>query len=266
MPSIELIRFPATDGLTLSGLLYQPRRARSIVIWMHGMGGSVFDSARTPVLGDLFTGRRIAFFPFNNRGAHLIGKCGLGTAYEIVRDCVKDISGALRIARRLGYRDITLAGHSTGANKIAVYDHYRPRNPVKRYVLLAGGDDTGMLYRELGPRRFRSYLAKKRTNELMPDRIMSWRAFHDMANPNGDYNVFQFEPATRARRPFRYIREIRKPALYIYGENDEYGFDADLLAKNIGPNSEIVVMRDADHSFHGHEPELVALIADWLTG
>ena len=259
MPSTELVRFEATDGRKLSGLLYAPRKPASIIVWMHGLGGSVFESDRTNTLAEHFLRRRIAFFPFNNRGAHRFG-----AATEVIRDCVKDIDGALRVVRRRGFRDITLAGHSTGANKIAVYNHYKPRNPVKRYVLLAGGDDTGILYRELGPRRFRAYLAKRRFDELMRDRLMTWRAFHDMANPNGDYNVFPFDEATRGRRPFRFIREIRKPSLYIYGENDEFGFDAELLAQNVGAKSEIVVLRDADHGFHGHEAELADLIADWM--
>ena len=75
---------------------------------------------------------------------------------------VFDIDGALREMRRRGYRDVTLAGHSTGANKIAVYDHHRPRNRVQRYVLLAGGDDTGLIYASLGARRFASALTKAR--------------------------------------------------------------------------------------------------------
>src|SRR5207253_2608366 len=182
------------------------------------------------------------------------------------RDCIKDIEGAVRELRRRGYRDITLAGHSTGANKIAVYDHYKKRNRVDRYVLVAGADDTGLLYKELGARRFQSLLTKSRRmpNALMPDRLMSWRAFYDMANPNGDYNVFPFLQATRGRRPYRYIRGIKKPALYIYGEHDEFGFDAALLAKNIGPSGEIVIIRDADHGFTGHDEELARIIAEWV--
>lgn len=259
MPSTELVRFKATDGLTLSGLLYEPRRAKSVIVWMHGMGGSIFESNRTNKLAEVFLDHRIAFFPFNNRGAHRYG-----AATEVIRHCVKDIDGALREVRRRGYRDITLAGHSTGANKVAVYDHYKPRNPVKRYVLLGGGDDTGLMYRELGPRRFRACLARGRSNELMPNRLMTWRAFHDMANPNGDYNVFPFDGATRGRKPFRFVRGIRKPSLYVYGENDEFGFDAGLLAANVGPKAEIVVIRAADHGFHGREVELATLIAEWV--
>lgn len=267
MASAELIHFKATDGVPLAGLLCEPRRrAHGVLLWLHGISGSIFDSRRTPILADLFAQRRWAFFPFNNRGSNLVRRPGLGSAYEVLRDCVKDIDGAIREVRKRGYRDITLVGHSTGANKVAVYNHYKPRNPVKRYVLLGGADDTGMLYRELGARRFRLYLAHKRSDDLMPDRIMTWRAFRDMADPNGDYNVFQFEPATRPRRAFRAIREIRKPALYVYGEKDEYGFDAGLLAQHIGPKSEIVVIRGADHGFHRQEEELADVIANWVAG
>ena len=267
MRSTELVHFEATDGVGLAGLLFAPRRAKSAVIWLHGLGGSIFDSRRTNILGNLFADRRIAFFPFNNRGAHTIRRPPFGAAYEVLRDCVADIDGAVRELRRRGFRDITLAGHSTGANKVAVYDFYEHRNNVQRYVLLAGGDDTGLLQRELGARRFQTLLAKarerRRSNDLMPGRLMSWRAFYDMANPNGDYNVFPFNDATRGRKPFRFVAGIRKPALYIYGENDEFGFDAGLLAENVGPRSEIVVLKGADHGFKGFENELAALIAEW---
>ena len=274
-PLCQLVRFESTDGVNLAGLLFEPNvgraSARQAIIWLHGTGGaSVFESARTNVLARVFNEHRIAFFPFNNRGAQYVRRAGRhygGSAYERIRDCIYDIDGAVRELRRRGFRDITLAGHSTGANKIAVYDHYRPRNPVKRYVLIAGADDAGLEYANYGPRRFRDYLRKAKTMPraaLIPGRMMSWRAFYDMANPNGDYNVFPWDPAVRGRRPFRFIRGIRKPALYIYGERDEFGFDTALLAKHIGPRGEIVVIGDADHGFSEHGEELGRIIAEWV--
>ena len=271
-PLCRLIRFEATDGVPLAGLLYVGRAsARRALIWIHGTGGaSIFESSRINVLARVFVEHGIAFFPFNNRGAQFVRRAGRrygGSAFERIRDCVKDIDGALRELWRRGFRDITLAGHSTGANKIAVYDHYKKRHRARRYVLLAGADDTGLFYKELGARRFGALVKKARSmppNALMPGRLMSWRAFYDTANPNGDYNVFPFLEATRGRRPFRFVRGIRKPALYVYGEHDEYEFDAGLLARNIGPNGEIVIMRDADHRFSGGEEELAQLIAEWV--
>jgi pimeloyl-ACP methyl ester carboxylesterase len=279
--TLELVRFEATDGLRLAGLLYTPlRRTRRAVVFIHGTGGaSVYESKRTNILGTELTARGFAFFAFNNRGAHIVTRAG-GMTHERIRDCVFDIDGALRELRRRGFDDITLAGHSTGANKVALYDHLRPRNRVKRYVLLGGGDDTGLLYQQLGARRFHAALSKAREmihahrgDELVPKSvspmILSWRAFYDMANPNGDYNVFPFMEATTgprlSRKPlFRHVRGIRKPALYLYGTRDEYIVDFNaamkILAANIGRNGRIVVLDAADHGFSGREGELVCAI------
>jgi pimeloyl-ACP methyl ester carboxylesterase len=286
-PLCRVVRFDATDGVELAGLLYEPKRpAGRAIVWLHGTGGaSVFESRRTNLLAAEFLKSGSAYFPFNNRGANVVkrlkGRNGKsidgGSAHERIRDCVFDIDGAARELRRRGYRDLTLAGHSTGANKIAVYDHYKPRNPFRRYVLLAGGDDTGMLWQDLGDRRFRATLLKaramiraRRGHELMPRALMSWTAWYDMANPDGDYNVFPFLEVMRgvrlSRRPrFRHFKSIRKPTLVVYGENDQFCYGdvprcVAMLAEVAGPNVELAIVRDADHGFGGHEAELARLI------
>jgi len=292
-PACRLVRFEAAQGtpdaVALAGLLYEPSRAtKRAVIWLHGLGGSVFESRRTNLIAQTFIDRGIAFFPFNNRGSGLARRAGPGfggASFERIRDCVADIDGAIRELWRRGYRDLTLAGHSTGANKIAVYDHYKPRNRVKRYVLIAGGDDTGLLYDQLGKRRFESMLTRSRAmikarrgDELAPRNagspMMSWRSLYDMANPNGDYNVFPFLEAIRGvklsrRPPFRHLRAIRKPSLYIYGDRDEYCFGdvprcVAILSEHVNDRAELIVMRDADHGFNGREEELASLIAEWI--
>jgi pimeloyl-ACP methyl ester carboxylesterase len=290
-PVARLVRFDATDGVELAGLLYEPKRAsQRAVIWLHGTGGSsIFDTRRTNLLAAEFVARGVAFFPFNNRGAHLIRRLRKGekridggSAHEVIRDCVADIDGAIRELRARGYRDFTLVGHSTGANKIAVYDHYKPRNPVKRYVLLAGGDDTGLMYEQLGARRFRAALEKSRAmikarrgHELAPASLspmpMSWRSLRDMLDPDGDYNVFPFIEVLRGirlgkRKPFRYVAAIRKPTLVLYGERDEYSYEdvpgcVAALAERMGENAELAIVGDADHGFTGKEAELATLIA-----
>jgi pimeloyl-ACP methyl ester carboxylesterase len=286
-PPCRLITFEATDHVVLHGLLYEPeRRTRRAAVWLHGSGGaSVFDTSRTNRLAREFVSRGIAFFPFNNRGAHVTKKLrkgekriDAGSAHEVLRECVYDIDGAVRELRGRGYRELYLIGHSTGANKIAVYDDRKPRSPFKKYILLAGGDDTGLLYAQLGLRRFASMLRRARerrnSHEMSPVPMLSWRALYDVINPNGDYNVFPFLEIMRgvrlSRRPrFRMIRNIRKPALAIYGDGDEFSYNdvprcAAILAAHAGPNFEIVVMNDADHGFTGREEELGTLMAEWL--
>ncbi len=290
-PHCRLVRFEATDGLTLAGLLYEPKRATTrAAIFLHGAGGS-FESKRNNGLAEFFTRAGIAWFPFNNRGANIVRRFGDvlgGMAYERIRDCIFDIDGAIRELRRRGYRDITLIGHSTGANKIAVYDFYKERVQAKRYVLLAGGDDTGILYTHLGARRFTAALKKaremiraRRGAELLPPALsqlpMSWTSFYDTANADGDYNVFPFLEVMRnlrlSRKPrFRHVRGIRKPTLLLYGENDEFCFGdvprcVSILDDALGPkpNMELAIMKDADHGFSGREEELGTVLVEWIT-
>jgi pimeloyl-ACP methyl ester carboxylesterase len=271
----------------LAGLLFEPSVGRAsarrrgdglkpvlhsaigpALIWLHGTGGaSVFESRRTNLLAAALLARGIAFFPFNNRGAHIVRRAGRrlgGAAFERIRECVFDIDGAVRELRRRGYRQLYLAGHSTGANKVAVYDRLKPRNRIKRCILLAGGDDTALMYDRRLLAKARAMIKARRGDELMPalsgaegpDRLMSWRAYGDVANPRGDYNVFG--------PPWRQIKRIRKPSLYIYGDRDEYEPDVAALAQHIGPNAEIAVLEDTDHGFTGREGEVGELMAEWL--
>ena len=285
-PLARLVRFPTRDDLELAGLLFEPKRtSKRVAIFIHGMGGS-FESRRTNILARAFTKRGIAWFAFNNRGSYVIRRGG-GMGMEKIRDCVYDLDAAIGELRRRGYRDVTLIGHSTGANKIAVYNAYTRRNLATRYILLGGGDDTGLSFFYLGARRFHSALAKARVmikagrgDELAPRAyapwVTSWRAFHDMSNPDGDYNVFPFLEIMRgirlSKRPrFRHLRTIRKPTLVLYGDRDEFCFDdvsgcVAILADAVGArtNFEIATLADADHGFHGHEEELACVMLDWI--
>jgi pimeloyl-ACP methyl ester carboxylesterase len=291
-PLCRLIRFDTADGVSLAGALFEPKRkTTSAAVFIHGTGGSsVFESKRTTKLGEAFTRAGVAWFPFNNRGAQVIRRAGAdlgGFGFERIRDCVFDLDAAIRELRVRGFRDIMLVGHSTGANKIAVYNHYKPRNFAKRFVLLGGGDDTGMLYAHLGATRFRRTLVRareevraRRGDIIVPANVsklpMSWRSFYDMANPDGDYNVFPFLEVMKgvrlSRKPrFRFLRELRKPSLFLYGERDEYCFDdvprcVAILDEALGPkpNVELAILGGADHGFTGQEEELANVILNWM--
>src|SRR3954471_15407249 len=101
-PVCRLVRFEAADGVPLSGLLFDSRMPRALV-WLHGTGGaSVFQSGRTNLMAKALLAHGIAFFPFDNRGAHLVRRAGRrlgGAAFERIRDCVADIDGAARELR-----------------------------------------------------------------------------------------------------------------------------------------------------------------------
>ena len=231
-PLCRLIRFEASDGVELGGLLYEPAaKSKRAVLFLHGTGGSsIFDSGRTNILAAEFVRHGFAYFPFNNRGAHLSrrlkqrvkGKARSisgGAAFERIRDCVADIDGSITALRARGYSEIYAIGHSTGANKLAIYDTRKNRHSIRKLVFLAGGDDTGGIYQHLGERRFRAAISKGREKiragdgeQMAPPSVsempMSWGSFVDMANSDGDYNVFPFFEALNG------VRLGRKPLFH----------------------------------------------------
>lgn len=297
----ELVRFRTEDGLTLPGLLFEPpKKPKKVAITLHGNGSSsIFYSGQTNLFAGELTKKGIAFFSFNNRGAHYIKKLDVakdgekdkikfGTAYELIKDCIKDIDGAIKFLKKLGYEEFYLIGHSTGANKICVYNYYKPKSKATRYVLVAGGDDTGLFHDWVGgTKKFRKYLkqAKEQIKKgngrrLIPkyifDYTISYQSFYDTANPDGDYNIFPFNEVFNnlklSRKPvFREYKSIKKPTFVVYGENDEYCYgDAkravDLLKKEtISPKLfDFKIIKGADHGFTDHEEELVESIVNWL--
>ena len=205
-------------------------------------------------------------------------------AYEKIKDCIKDIDGVISYLKKLGYQKFYLIGESTGANKICVYNYYKPENKVSKYVLLSGGDDTGIYYDILGKEKFFKLLKeskekiKKRKGEkiiteLLPDDIFSYIGFYDIANPDGDYNVFPFLEALKnlklsKKTLFRHFKSINKPTLVIYGEKDEYTWGdvpkvVDILKKQ-KPEFEYRIIKGADHGFSRSQKELSRIISNWL--
>jgi pimeloyl-ACP methyl ester carboxylesterase len=185
----------------------------------------------------------------------------------------------------LGYEELYLAGASTGANKICVYDHYKPQNPFKKYVLICGGDDTGIYNNLLGNDKFIKLLAKAKakidqgegleiaTETLQIGEVFSYQGFYDIANPDGDYNCFPYSEAfglaKLSKKPlFGYFKEIKKESFVIYGEVDEYTWGnikgVIETLKKFQPKFDYKVIKGADHRFTGKEKELAEAVSNWL--
>lgn len=293
----KFIEFKTRDGLTLPGLLYGGKKHKAAVIYLHGNGSSsvFYDQAKNFALAAALAKKNISILYFNNRGAHYIKslsarkgkkeeKNRFGMAYEKIKECVKDIDGAIAFLKKQGYNKFYLAGLSTGANKICVYNFYKPKNNVAKYILLGGGDDAGIYYNLLGKSKFWKILARakrkiraKRGGEIikamLPDNLFSYTGFFDIANPDGDYNVFPFYEVLHklnlSIKPlFRHFKAIKKPTLVVYGSEDEYAWGNVPrivgILKNKQPNLDYRIIKGADHSFKNRKSQLANLIAGWL--
>ena len=294
----SLLTIITEDQLQLPGLLYTPDEPTSqMAIFLHGMGStSVFYKHEQHTQRAVELAKHgIAYCAFNNRGAHYAKKLKrtdgesfmYGMDFETIREAVMDIESVIAKLSDLGYDEFYLIGHSSGANKICVYDFYTADNPVSAYVLWAGGDDTGMFYELMGEHRFRSVLDMCRReinagrgSEYVPLDVMShpysYRSLYDLMNPDGDYNVFpflaEFNGHQLGNKPkFREWSQITVPGLVIYGEEDEFfnGYvpqATEVLQTYAHPEAghRYKIVPGADHSFGHHQNELNAEIGSFL--
>lgn len=297
---LQHLEFSTEDGLALPGLLYEPdKKSDKVAILLHGNGSSsIFYS---PQFGATYAKhlnqKEIAYFPFNNRGAQIIKKLDrtiggkterakYGCAYELIKECIKDIEGAINFLKTLGYKTFYLIGASTGANKIGMYHYYQPKNPIAKYVMIGGGDDSGIVYNEMGKEKFDTILAscKEKTElgkgmELAPEEWMgvySYQSIYDTLNPDGDYNIFPFYETLNGlkisrKEKFREFGSIDKPTLVIYGQNDEYGYGrieeiVELLKTKVKRRSDFTftILPNCDHGFSENIDLLVKTVVDWL--
>lgn len=297
---LKHLEFQTTDGLDLPGLLYEPdQKTDKVALLLHGNGSSsIFYS---PGFGATYAKylneKGIAYFPFNNRGAHIVKRLNktvegetqrlkYGCAYELIKECIFDIDGAIEHLRTLGYKTFYLIGASTGANKICVYNYYKPENVVSKYVLIGGGDDSGITYSQIGKDKFEQILKEcqqkikaNKGTDLAPEEWMgmySYQSIFDTLNPDGDYNTFPFfEILNRLtiskKELFREFKSINKPTLVVYGGDDEYcyGQIPEIVEKikTTTPYPDkftFSILPNCDHGFSGQEKLLVKTISDWL--
>ncbi|MDD5050654.1 MAG: DUF1749 domain-containing protein [Candidatus Pacebacteria bacterium] len=298
----KLVSFETEDDLSLSGLLYEPKnRSKKIAIFLHGNGnGSIFNNPELQnTIGDALTKKGIAYFPFNNRGSGYIrsfsrmvkGKKvrrNQGMAFELIKDCVIDIDAALAALRKRGYSEFYLLGHSTGANKICVYNYYKPKNIFSKFVLLAPGDDVGGYLDMWGPQKFGAMLKMSKDkikagkgDELVPQNLssynfISFKSLYDTINPDGDYNVFPYFEVlhnlglTKKKKIWREYQSLKKPTLVLMPGKDEHCYGkikevVKMLQQNApGKNFDFKILPGSLHGFWKKEKELSKLLADWL--
>jgi pimeloyl-ACP methyl ester carboxylesterase len=254
-------------------------------------------------IGRALADKGMALLAFHNRGAHSRKslkyidedlpeedrRYRAGTYYELIADSAHDIDGAAACLKDRGYSALYLVGHSTGANKICAYHARARHNSFGKYVLAGPGDDTGLMFAELGEKKFWAalrYAAKHVDDD--PFRVMprytgmypfSVQSARDIMDPDGAYNTFPFYEAVHGRvgsKPlFKEYRSIDRPTLVIIGADDEYTGHAGgadrvlkLLMKHTSnamlKKTDFTLVPDADHGFKGAEDTFAKQMADWL--
>ncbi|MBW2969531.1 DUF1749 domain-containing protein [Candidatus Woesearchaeota archaeon] len=282
----ELIRFEAADKLELDGMLCAPVATDTCLVHVHGMtdcydGLSVVDAMmRAAFRNDM------SFFTIDTRGSgtitvfrklkqHMVFRT-IGTAFEVFKNCIFDIDGALKMLRERGYRNFVLSGHSTGCQKITYYQSRKHRKSVKALILLGPADDYNYQIKMLGKKKHYEFLdiarrlvRRGKGKELMPPEAepgyFSAKRYYELYRPGGlEGNMFNYSG------PMKAASKVLVPVLSVFGSREEYAVISPrkmlkiLSHKFRHPYSKEILVKGADHCFCTYEEDVEKYVAKWL--
>lgn len=288
---MKLIKFLATDGIELDGILYNSKgETKRIILAVHGMSSNCMKE-RDEIIAEQANENNIDYFSFNNRGSELVkyikrstdGKKLLGgTSYEDVLEGYEDITGAIIKLKELGYKEIYLQGHSLGCTKI-VYTYNKLKREasnvlenIKGIILLSLVDIPGTLNIYLGNKldNYIEYAEKLKQegkqNELMPKEAfihpVSAKTFLRYARDNKEIDFASYGKDNKLEM----LNNIDIPLFMRWGNvNEMIVQNAEDLVNMINiiiknPNKDINFIAGADHGYKDRREELAKQIISFI--
>jgi len=270
MQPAHVIEITTPKKFVLNGLWFGVKKPRTVVIWVHGLGSSMFSKL---AIADRLVDAKSAVLVFNNRGHDTIanvpttGKKRIkgGAAHERFTDSADDIQGAINFARKQGAKNIFLAGHSTGCQKSIYYasrNPFRTRRVLNGIIILAPMSDYSAQRHEYGAKKVAKAVAYAgrmvrggNGRQLLPPHVWDWpwsaQRFLSLYSGKGAEEIFTYWDAKKDPRA---LKSVKVPVLVLLAERDEYG---DRPAKKIGEwfgkhlqaKHQVTIIPKVGHSF-----------------
>lgn len=283
MIPVLLTKIKTRDGITLDGIYVKPKRKGKVaLIWVHGLTSYFYSSQK--LIRELSTQcskNGVGYFKFNNRGHDLVVRGQkkhllLGTLFEKFEDCIFDIRAMINFAQSLGYKNIILAGHSTGANKIVYYMYKTRDKGISGLALLGGLNDIVAETKRVGKNNFKKtiQLAKRfaRKNPytffMSKGFLFTPRRYLSLHTPSTPEDVF---PYYNPETTWKELKSISQPISVIIGSRDEYlDRPAKKLIETFKQNAKFaksfsgIIIKNAGHGFYKKEKELAGEIISWI--
>ncbi|MCE9541074.1 alpha/beta fold hydrolase [Candidatus Kaiserbacteria bacterium] len=277
-----IVQIVTPKKFELDGLWLGPKKAKKVVVWVHGLGSSMF---RKLGIADELVDNETAVLVFNNRGHDKIARIHKtsgksfkgGSVHEVFTECVDDIDGAVRYARENGAKQIFVVGHSTGCQKAAYWGSKR-KAVADGIILLSPMSDYSAERMASGKKALvraekvaRAMVAKGRAHDVLPESVWPWpwiadaQRFLSLYTGKSPEEIFTYwEP----QRPSATLRRVTTSLLAVIPEKDEY---AEMSTKTIGKwfaanvhNGTALVFPGAGHSFRGHEKDIARSIRAFM--
>ncbi|MCR4325734.1 MAG: alpha/beta fold hydrolase [Patescibacteria group bacterium] len=287
MTPCHLVQITTPKKYLLNGLWFGPKKPKRVVVWVHGLGSSLFK--RQGII-ELLVDKETAVLTFNNRGHDNIsrisragkrkvgGSLRAGAAHEVFTDCVDDIQGAVNFAKKSGVKDIYLAGHSTGCQKSIYWaSKNRRRRGVRGIILLGAVSDYAAEMKLQGKRRVaraasaaRALVRRGKKDSLLPEGVwhetLDAQRFLSLYTPDSREEIFTY---SQPKKTPLTLRSVNVPILVLWAQKEEFADRPtktilEWFGQHLKPEDRAVSIPRTGHLFKGGEKTVVREIRKFI--
>ena len=280
---MEIIRVKTPRGLELKGAMWGSDRMNTVVIMMSGICSNVFQNDLLTSTGGLLSKNNIAFIAGHAMDAFSCiaysdfstGKQKYtGVVYDDFSLVYEDVEAYVKFARDLGFKNIILAGHSLGSNKIIHYLGNTSDNFVD-YFIVSAPVDLAHWFEVMPNVKECIELAKKFVDENRGTEILPYLfgGFSPMSAETvlSFYNAFNLKncPLISNNGETASLFNIKVNGSFVIGEKDSLtdgnpeGFMVKLNSYCKHPErNQLIVIPDASHIFYGKDKEYAQTILE----
>ena len=273
-------------GTILEGVLFcQTKNPDTILILITGIHGNLFTNKFNYNFGQILNKGNIDFifaqtcdtFEKTKRTNIKTRKEEfVGSFNEDFKNIEEDIEAFIIYAEKNKYKNIYLAGHSLGANKIVYYLSRNHDKRIKKYIILSPTNITYLLngVTEEEKNIIREYKKTGKDDELIPFELFGWlqcitRTAYDWVFNNILNNVH-----IEINADFSQINNIEQSGAMLIGTYDRFSFgDPSGFLENINnhtkhpENNKLIFVPQTGQTYQGKQQEvaeiLLNLINNW---
>ena len=278
---MEIIRVNTPRGLELKGAMWGDTSMHSVVIMMSGICSNVFQNDLLTATGELLSKHNIAFIAGHAMDAFsciaysdfsINKQRYTGTVFDDFSLAYEDVESYVKYAKKIGFHNIVLAGHSLGSNKII---HYlgNTSDEFVNYFIVSAPVDLSYWFNVMPNVNSCIELAQKFVDEGRGDEILPY-LFGGFSPMSANavlsfYNAFNLKncPVISNDGETSSLSNIKVNGSFVIGEKDSLtagnpkGFIEKINSYCKHPsNNKLVVVPDASHIFYGKHEEFAHTI------
>lgn len=280
---MEIIRVNTPRGLELKGAMWGNVSMDSVVIMMSGICSNVFQNDLLTVAGELLSANGIAFIAGHAMDAFsciaysdfsINKQQYTGVVFDDFSLVYEDVESYVKYAKKFGFKNIILAGHSLGSNKIIHYLGNTPDNFVD-YFIVSAPVDLSYWFNVMPNVKECIELAQKFAAEGREDDILPYLfgGFSPMSAKAvlSFYNAFNLKncPVISNDGETNSLFNIKVSGSFVIGAKDSLtngdprGFMEKINSYCKEPaHNRVIVVPDASHIFYGRHEEFAQTILD----